>query len=195
MREFFKKTLKDLKAITGIRQEEFLSDDEMQLLLDGLVKTSQGKFGYIPIEAQQAEIQKQIIEDKDFNAGGAYGYGLNTRIVHKWLERICGKYWNNKLTEDDLTPEAEPVTGERREFWLNEFKKSVDQASDTFTKSVGSGSRLKKQFDEIAPTPESIRKEKEMSERYEVECCDETGNVLPGIPSFEKWIKTQAGNV
>lgn len=124
MREFLKAQLKAL-IIAGIRQMEFLDEKQVTDLLNELCVISQNKFNYIPVEIQQAEIKRQIIEDPEFN-------GINTRWLFKILSRISDKYWKEKqkeqgpaLTEYDLTP-ASPEIAEK---YLKQFDEMVAKAT------------------------------------------------------------------
>lgn len=185
MKDYFRQQLSELHII-GIRQTDYLSKEDVEKLLNELDFICSKQFNYIPAEIQKAEIRKQLIQDQETGKDG-----LTIRNIYKWLWKIADKHWRNRITEEELTPEPEPVTGERREYWLNEFKKSIDAATASYTASIGSGSRLKQQFEEIAPTPESIRKEKEMRERYLIECCGEDGSALPESPTFENFLLQQ----
>lgn len=136
MRDFFKQQLNSLRAMTGSRQVEFMSEEEATLILDRLCVYSR-QFSRIPIERQMAEVEKQLIEDPEFTT-------LNPRIFFKWMLRIAGQY--SVMTEEDLTPKVtEPILeGEKRDYWLNEWKKSIDQMQSNFTQAgKGGGSRLK----------------------------------------------------
>lgn len=136
MRDFFKQQLNSLRAMTGSRQVEFMSEEEATLILDRLCVYSR-QFSRIPIERQMAEVEKQLVEDPEFTT-------LNPRIFFKWMLRIAGQY--SVMTEEDLTPKVtEPILeGEKRDYWLNEWKKSIDQMQSNFTQAgKGGGSRLK----------------------------------------------------
>lgn len=107
MREFFKDTLETLHIITGCRQMEFLSEDEVKILVDKLCVVSEKNYGYIPLEAQKHEITRQILEEPDFS-------GLNPKVLHKWLSRIADRYWqerNRKLQDkEDLNQVPGPIS-------------------------------------------------------------------------------------
>ena len=136
MREFFKEQLEQLRAMTGSRQVEFMSEEEVTLLLDKLCVYSR-QFSRIPIERQMSEVEKQLIEDPEFTT-------LNPRIFFKWMLRIAGQY--SVMTEQDLTSQVDApiLEGEKRDYWLNEWKKSIEQMQTNFTQAgKGGGSRLK----------------------------------------------------
>lgn len=146
MREFFKSQLKKLHLI-GIRQVDYLSKDDIEILLDELVRIT-NKFSYIPEARQQVEIEKQLIEDLDAKDG------LTLRNVWKWMYKISPLFWNStRMSEQELTPQ-EPISDERREYWLDEWRKALDQMNDNFTQAgKGSGSRLREAMDQIAKKP------------------------------------------
>lgn len=136
MRAFFQSQL-DLLPAAGIRQVEFLTADQIKLLLDSLCVISEKKFGYIPATIQQTEIKKQIIEDPDFN-------GINTRWLFKILTKIAEPYWRSRMTEEELTPQPEPVSPERADYWISEWRKALNQMNENFSQAgKGGGSRLK----------------------------------------------------
>lgn len=136
MREFFETTLLQLRALTGSRQMEFLSEEETKMILDKLCQVSR-QFSRIPEEKQMAEVDKQIIEDQEFT-------GLNPKIFYKWMYRIAGQF--PLITENELMPRPnEPILeGEQRDYWLDKWRESLNQMQSNLTQAgKGGGSRLK----------------------------------------------------
>lgn len=136
MREFFETTLLQLRALTGSRQMEFLSEEETKMILDKLCQVSR-QFSRIPEEKQMAEVDKQIIEDQEFT-------GLNPKIFYKWMYRIAGQF--PLITENELMPRPNEsiLEGEQRDYWLSKWRESLNQMQSNLTQAgKGGGSRLK----------------------------------------------------
>lgn len=107
MEEFFIQCLKDLEPLTGHRQLYFLQSDledgerQKNVLIKGMVLAA-AEYPYIPEEAQQKIISDQMVKDQTYDR-------LNSRMVHKWLSGVSGKYFResshqNPLSEQELTP-------------------------------------------------------------------------------------------
>lgn len=145
MKDFLRKQLSKLHLI-GIRQVDYLSKDDIETLLDELVRITK-KFSYIPEPRQMAEIEKQLVEDLDAKDG------LTLRNLWKWIYKISPLYWNaTRLSEEDLTPKGPILEGEQRDYWLDKWRESLNQMENNFTQAgKGSGSRLREEFDKIAP--------------------------------------------
>ena len=137
MKDFFRQQLSKLHLI-GIRQVDYLSKEDVEILLSELEKITK-KFSYIPEPRQQAEIEKQLIEDLDAKDG------LTLRNVWKWMYKISPLYWNaTRISEEDLTPKGPILEGEQRDYYLNKWRESLTQMQDNFSQAgKGSGSRLR----------------------------------------------------
>jgi len=137
MKDFLRQQLSKLHLI-GIRQVDYLSKEDVEILLTELEKITK-KFSYIPEPRQQAEIEKQLIEDLDAKDG------LTLRNVWKWMYKISPLYWNaTRISEEDLTPKGPILEGEQRDYYLNKWRESLTQMQDNFSQAgKGSGSRLR----------------------------------------------------
>ena len=137
MKDFLRQQLSKLHLI-GIRQVDYLSKDDVEILLNELEKITK-KFSYIPEARQQAEIEKQLIEDLDAKDG------LTLRNVWKWMYKISPLYWNaTRISEEDLTPKGPILEGEQRQAWLDKWREALDKVNTSFLESgKGGGSRLK----------------------------------------------------
>jgi len=120
MKEFYIQCLKDLYALTGIKQVQWMlmdttrvdpNDKDSQtngernfdLCVAGMIEQSKS-FSYIPEEAQQKIILKMMVEDKDYEM-------MNSRTVYKWLNMFRDSYFTQHNTPTEtprvvLTPEA-----------------------------------------------------------------------------------------
>lgn len=146
MNEFFRQQLNKLH-LAGIRQMEFIATkEEVDELIDMLCTISEKNFGYIPKNIQQAEIQKQIIQDPDLKTDG----GITTRWLYKILSKIADKYWKEKMNSGIDEVLAEPISPERQAYWLEEWKKMISQVHENFTKGQGTGSQLKESLNQLA---------------------------------------------
>lgn len=137
MKDFLRSQLKKLHLI-GIRQVDYLSKEDIEILLDELVKITK-KFSYIPEPRQMAEIEKQLVEDLDAKDG------LTLRNLWKWMYKISPLYWNaTRITEEEMTPKGPILEGEARQAWLDKWRKELDNVNTNFLQGgKGGGSRLK----------------------------------------------------
>ncbi len=118
MRDFFKTLLENLYVLTGSRQMEFISSEQLPLLLDSLESICR-KYSYIPEETQKSEINKQILEDQDFTA-------LTPKILHKWLFRISGAHWKESAhTDKQKVYDQEPCKPEIADKYIKEWRESL----------------------------------------------------------------------
>lgn len=177
MKSFFRSQLSKLHLI-GIRQVDYLSKEDIEILLDELVKITK-KFSYIPEPRQMAEIEKQLVEDLDAKDG------LTLRNLWKWMYKISPLYGNaTRISEEDLTPKVDApiLEGEERDYWLDKWRESLNQMQSNLTQAgKGGGSRLK----------ESLGIEKAQSvgviKNYEIgEICDQCGGTGHAGPSPEE---------
>lgn len=158
MRQFFFNILETLDKVAGIRQLDKIyqthdtkeeAKNYINALIDGLCNICQ-RFDYIPRAEMQRIIHDGILSDPEF-------FGLNERIVFKWLSKACGAYYKEPVEAVKL-PEGigtyEPLTGEARATWLSkwmdELKKVDDNTKMTFTNA--SGSKLKANLSELPET-------------------------------------------
>ena len=137
MKDFLRQQLSKLHLI-GIRQVYYLSKDDVEILLNELEKITK-KFSYIPEPRQQAEIEKQLIEDLDAKDG------LTLRNVWRWMYKISPLYWNaTRMTEEDLTPKGPILEGDERQKWLDKWREALDKVNTSFLESgKGGGTRLR----------------------------------------------------
>jgi len=175
MKDFLRQQLSKLHLI-GIRQVDYLSKEDVEILLNELEKITK-KFSYIPEPRQQAEIEKQLIEDMDAKDG------LTLRNVWRWMYKISPLYWNaTRMTEEDLTPKGPILEGDERQKWLDKWREALDKVNTSFLESgKGGGTRLR----------ESMGIEKSESvgvvKNWEVgETCDQCGGTGHAGPSPEE---------
>lgn len=109
MRTFFKDCLKELEAVTGLRQYTYLQIEagkskeqeaavqkQVDILIESMVLVSL-KFSYIPEEAQQRYIRQEMVEDQQYDS-------LSSRVVWKWLDRHKSSHTTtSQFSEIDLS--------------------------------------------------------------------------------------------
>jgi len=175
MKDFLRQQLSKLHLI-GIRQVDYLSKEDVEILLSELEKITK-KFSYIPEPRQQAEIEKQLIEDLDAKDG------LTLRNVWKWMYKISPLYWNaTRISEEDLTPKGPILEGEQRDYYLNKWRESLTQMQDNFSQAgKGSGSRLRESMGQDKALSVGVVKNWEVGEICKV-CNGEGGFMSGGDP-------------
>jgi len=175
MKDFLRQQLSKLHLI-GIRQVDYLSKEDVEILLSELEKITK-KFSYIPEPRQQAEIEKQLIEDLDAKDG------LTLRNVWKWMYKISPLYWNaTRISEEDLTPKGPILEGEQRDYYLNKWRESLTQMQDNFSQAgKGSGSRLRESMGQDKALSVGVVKNWEVGEICKV-CNGEGGFTSGGDP-------------
>jgi hypothetical protein len=158
MKQFFFNLLESLDKVAGIRQLDKIyaayktkeeAKPEINLLLNELCSVCE-RFDYIPRADMQRIIQDGILTDPEF-------FGLHGRFIFKCLSKACGAYYKEPVEAVKL-PEGvesyEPLTGEARAKWLDEWlnvlKKADDNTKMTFTNA--SGSKLKANLSELPET-------------------------------------------
>lgn len=137
MRAYFKKIIFDLYLYVGNRQDNKMTDDEIERLLDALERVSK-LYSYIPEDKQKEIIDAQLIADKDYQ-------NINARLISKWLEQN-GKVYFQQECHVPHESNAEPLTGQAREQAIQMFLTAVQNAGDNFTeafKPKGSGTRMR----------------------------------------------------
>lgn len=107
MKDFFEDCLKNLEAITGLRQlafwemeaakDQVSAQKKLEVCIAGMVSASKD-YPFIPQEAQKKIIRDQMVKDQKYDA-------LNSRTIHKWLSAAANAYrTHSQFLEDDLTP-------------------------------------------------------------------------------------------
>lgn len=129
MREYFTQLLNNLESLTGMKQLERISQkpnaaDELNKLLDILCRVCD-LFPYIPNDAKKNIISDSVVTDQDF-------IGLNAKVIYKWLNLRKDIYYK-EVAHVESENQPEPVTGEKRQEWLNIWTQELDKISDNFT--------------------------------------------------------------
>lgn len=131
MREFFKDCLKNLEAITGLRQlafwemeaakDQVSAERKVEICISGMVEVCKD-YPFIPEEAQKKIIRDQMVKDQKYEA-------LNSRTIHKWLSAASNAYrTHSQFSEDDLLPKDEngqvtdPAPPEVAEKYIKQFQ-------------------------------------------------------------------------
>lgn len=177
MRAFFKQILTNLYIYCGNRQIEKMTDEEITTLLNALENVSK-LYNYIPEDHQRQIIQKCLIEDKEYQ-------NINARLIGKWFELNGKKFFSETAHKPKEAPE--PVSEEKREMYLSEWKDAVSKIGNPeITKPKGGGSRMKESL--YASVPYVPPKERETSALED--CCRHPENYEPpnteGIQGADK---------
>ena len=158
MRQYFFNLLESLDKVAGIKQLDkiYQSHDtvddakiEINLLIDELCSVC-NRFDYIPRPDMKRIIHDGILMDPEF-------FGLNGRAVFRWLSKSCGAYYKEPIEAVKL-PEGvekyEPVTGEAREKWLQDWLKVLNKVDENVKPVLtnASGSKLKANLQELPET-------------------------------------------
>lgn len=139
MREFLFSTLRDLDKLAGLKQFNQLAelpDSQVQIkdLLDKIMFIVD-QFKDIPDKAKQDIIYAGVLTDQNF-------YGLNAKVVYKWLVTEAHKY-KPKPVEEPVTEESKPLERgseqylKRLQEWeeaLNKTEMMLTQRSDIYAK-------------------------------------------------------------
>lgn len=157
MRDFFKAEMRTLKVKTGLNQYENISSlpdaqDQLKTLFDGLVSIC-NEFPFIPDEAKQIIIREAIIKDQEFT-------GLNARVIWKWLNGKKDLYFK-EMAHQKIEEQSEPLTGEERDKWLQEWLKVVQGGVMQSVPKVDMYADMKKRLapdhtEKYIPDPEKI---------------------------------------
>ncbi len=131
MKEFFIECLKNLEALTGIRQLFFLQSDpegakKKDVLIDGMVLVSK-KFDYIPEETQQKYIRKMMVEDQNYES-------LNSRVIWKWLDMHKVNHITHSHFDEDALTQYEPASPEVADYWANKWKEELAKVGQSVPK-------------------------------------------------------------
>jgi len=196
MRDYFQQLLNNLETLTGMKQLERISqkanaDNELNTLLDVLCKVSD-LFPYIPDDAKKNIISDSVITDQEF-------IGLNAKIIYKWLNLRKDIYFKEIAHKNSV--EVEPVTGEKRDEWLNIWQQTLAKMEDNFTvKPVTNAEILREKFHgkDAKPTnykpisEEEVEKKRLHSEYLRENYDPISGNCLETWMPEDEWIKKQS---
>lgn len=193
MREYFTQLLNNLESLTGMKQLERISQkpnaaDELNNLLDILCRVTD-LFPYIPDEAKKNIITDSIVTDQDF-------IGLNAKIIYKWLNLRKDVYFKQESHKESEVSEP-PVTGEKRQEWLNIWTQALDKIDSSFTvKPVSNAELMREKMlgnqtepTNYIPDPEQVQKKKLHQEYIKANYDPITGNCLETWIPEDQWIK------
>ncbi len=123
MRTFLFNTLRDLDKLAGLKQFHQLAeleDSQVQIkdLLDKIMFIVD-QFKNIPDKAKQDIIYAGVVTDPQF-------YGLNAKVVYKWLVAEAHKY-RPKSVEEPATEDSKPLERGSEQYLkrLEEWEKSL----------------------------------------------------------------------
>ena len=119
MKEFLEECLKDLEAISGLRQLAFWEMEaakspdaekeckhKMKVCIEGMVHAC-SKFPEIPEDKQMGIIRREMEEDLNYEA-------LNSRTIYKWLNRYRQTSgFVSGISEEEMTPAAPPEIADK----------------------------------------------------------------------------------
>lgn len=192
MREFFTQLLNNLESLTGMKQLERISQkpnaaDELNNLLDILCRVTD-LFPYIPNDAKKNIISDSVVTDQDF-------IGLNAKIIYKWLNLRKDIYYK-EIAHIETENQPEPLTGEKRQEWLNIWTQELDKMSDNFTvkpltnAEVMREKMLGNQAEPISYKPDQEKgKAKLLHMEYIKHNYDASGNALETWLPEDEWLK------
>lgn len=170
MREFLKDKIFDLYLYCGNRQENKMTNEEIEKLLDVLEKVCK-VYDYIPEEKQKEIIEAQLLRDKEYQ-------NINARLISKWLEEN-GKHFFTQQHHRDKSSEQDykPLEGEDRDKAIQNYLKELAKVNTQFnvTAIKGSGSKMREQLDQVAPIPQTKPEDSALNE-YLTQQANETTN-------------------
>lgn len=144
-REYYKQSLEQLPATTGINQLRGMTKDQITHLLDTLEQVSRRFATVIPYPQQKTLLSKAMLQDQEF-------YGLNARWVYKHLSTYLQQ--NPHLRNAYHQQQESEAERERRN---QEFLKANpgwdrQKAIEQFKKQIDSVGQVTKP----APKPKSV---------------------------------------
>lgn len=191
MREYFIQLLNNLESLTGMKQLERIGQkpnaaDELNKLLDILCRVCD-LFPYIPNDAKKNIISDSVVTDQDF-------IGLNAKVIYKWLNLRKDIYYK-EVAHIEGQNQPEPVTGEKRQEWLNIWTQELDKISDNFTvKPVSNAEIMREKFMGNQAEPSSYKPDQEKGKaklvhmEYIKSNYDSSGNCLETWLPEDEWI-------
>ena len=165
MIDYFKQILEETYETFGTRQCENMDDEQYTRLLDKLVFVS-SLYPYIPEDEQKKIIDKRLVTDKEYR-------NINARLISTWLE-LDGKIFFKEVAHEP-TVTHEPVTEERKQYWLDEWQKVLKQIETNFsanTERKGNGARMREQLDNAGIVVKEAPKENTALEDSVGKICD-----------------------
>lgn len=132
MKKFFEDCLRNLEAVTGLRQlaywemeaakDQVSAEKKLETCIAGMVAVSK-QFTDIPELKQMAIIEKMMVEDTTYES-------LNSRTIYRWLDRYRQQLRpTSHFTEEDLTQVAPPEVAEK---YIKEFHENIAKMETSY---------------------------------------------------------------
>ena len=129
-RDIIKQYLEDMEFLTGLKQMDSLSKDDVVKLIDYLMETVKKHIKWLNVK------RLKIILDKGYS--GQYGefYGMNVKTLSKWITLYHGQN-QHTITMEVLGTERYEVNNDReKEYWE---KMARENFSEKWKEAVENG--------------------------------------------------------
>lgn len=149
MKDFFKQVCQELHVITGLRQMETLTDEQIRMLIDELVKVS-NRFGHFPEEKKKQIIQNSILQDTELKK-------LTPAKVFQWLshaweslDAATRSKYIYKGDTSDLTND-QVLNGIKAQEYIDRWRESLKTIDYTRLEPLPTSKRImKKELNPVA---------------------------------------------